>query len=260
MVWDIGTYDLIEGNYYKGKLQVFLDGKKLKGEWLLSRDRERGDRYWSITKTDSGMKPASRHQEDESAVSGRTIAQITAADDAQWHSHRVAVKTAHNGPKPATETPHELIDIEKLPPAKIEFNEPMLAQPVSKLPEGARWQYEIKLDGYRALALKTEQGVQLLSRRNNVLNAQFSKIVSALEALPSVTILDGEIVALDDQGRPSFNLLQTTVARPAPSCFRRLTCLRTPGKASSGYRCIRGGICWNVPLNASPSRYAYPSP
>jgi hypothetical protein len=40
--WDIGTYDLIEGNYYKGRLHVFLEGKKLNGEWLLSRDRERG--------------------------------------------------------------------------------------------------------------------------------------------------------------------------------------------------------------------------
>jgi ATP-dependent DNA ligase len=118
------------------------------------------------------------------------------------------VKTPHNETKPATEKPHELIDIETLPPAKIEFIEPMLAHPVSKLPEGAQWQYEIKLDGYRALALKTEQGVQLLYRRNNVLNAQFSKIASALEALPYDTILDGEIVALDGQGWPSFNVLQ----------------------------------------------------
>jgi bifunctional non-homologous end joining protein LigD len=46
MVWDIGTYDLIEGNYYKGRLHVFLEGKKLKGAWLFSRDRERGERYW----------------------------------------------------------------------------------------------------------------------------------------------------------------------------------------------------------------------
>jgi bifunctional non-homologous end joining protein LigD len=208
MVWDIGTYDLVDGNYYKGRLHVFLEGTKLQGAWLFSRDRERGERYWSITTTDSGIKSASRHKEDESALSGRTMAQITEADDAQWHSHRVSLKSPHNGTKPATEKPQELIDIETLPPAKMAFIEPMLADPVSTLPEGAQWQYEIKLDGYRALALKTEDGVQLLSRRNNVLNAQFPAIASALEALRDDTILDGEIVALDDQGRPSFNLLQ----------------------------------------------------
>jgi bifunctional non-homologous end joining protein LigD len=147
MVWDIGTYDLIEGNYYKGRLHVFLDGKKLKGAWLLSRDRERGERYWAITRTESAMKPPSRHQEDESALSGRTMAEITNADDAQWHSHRVSVKTPHKRTKPVTEKPHERIDLGNQPSAKIEFIEPMLAQPVSKLPEGPQWQYEIKLDG-----------------------------------------------------------------------------------------------------------------
>jgi bifunctional non-homologous end joining protein LigD len=231
MVWDIGTYDLIEGNYYKGRLHVFLDGKKLKGAWLLSRDRERGDRYWSITTTDSGMKPPSRHQEDESALSGRTMAQITAADDAQWHSDRVSVKTPHNEMKRATEKPHELIDIETLPPAKMAFIEPMLAHPVSKLPTGPRWQYEIKLDGYRALALKTAQGVQLLSRRNNVLTSQFSKITSAFEALPSDTILDGEIVALDDHGRPSFNLLQNHRSAASTIVFYAFDVLAYAGKS-----------------------------
>ena len=208
MVWDIGTYDLIEGNYYKGRMHVFLEGKKLQGEWLLTRDRERGDRYWSITTTDSTIKSASRHKEDESALSGRTMAHITEADDAQWHSHPASVKTPRDGTKPGTEKPHEVIDIKTLPPAKMAFIEPMLAQPVSTLPEGSQWQYEIKLDGYRALALKTKLGVQLLSRRNNVLNAQFPGIASALEALRDDTILDGEIVALDDQGRPSVTLLQ----------------------------------------------------
>ncbi|WP_447985710.1 non-homologous end-joining DNA ligase [Nitrospira sp. Nam74] len=208
MVWDIGTWDIIEGNYYKGRLHIFLDGKKLTGEWLLSRDRERGERYWSITKTDAAMKVLSRHKEDESAFSGRTMAEITMADDAQWHSHRTSSKTPHKDTRPPTETPHHLIDIENLPPATMAFIEPMLAHPVSTLPQGPQWQYEIKLDGYRALAFKTERGVQLLSRRNNVLNTQFPKIASALEALQDGTVLDGEIVALDEQGRPSFNLLQ----------------------------------------------------
>src|SRR6202158_3579683 len=44
MVWDMGTWEIIEGNYWKGRLHIFLDGRKLKGEWLLVRDAEKGDR------------------------------------------------------------------------------------------------------------------------------------------------------------------------------------------------------------------------
>jgi ATP-dependent DNA ligase len=177
------------------------------------------------------MKPPSRHKEDGSALSGRTTAQITDADDAQWHSHRVSVKTPHKRIKPATEKPHERIDLGNQPSAKIEFIEPMLAQPVSNLPEGPQWQYEIKLDGYRALALKTEKAMQLVSRRNNRLNAQFPKIASALGALPSDTILDGEIVALDDHGRPSFNLLQNHRSGASTIVFYAFDVLAYAGKS-----------------------------
>src|SRR3954462_622491 len=73
MVWDIGTYQLIEGNYWKGKLQVYLEGKKLKGEWAMERDPEaKGN--WTLTKTGKAMRRVSSKKDDESAVSGRTMA------------------------------------------------------------------------------------------------------------------------------------------------------------------------------------------
>src|SRR5581483_2255990 len=68
--------------------------------------------------------------------------------------------------------------------------------------------YEVKLDGYRALVLKSKGHVKLLSRNNNDLTQRFSKIAQAFEALEDNTIVDGEIVALDEKGRPSFNRLQ----------------------------------------------------
>ena len=88
------------------------------------------------------------------------------------------------------------------------FVEPMLAKPLSKLPEGSNRQYEIKWDGYRALAIKDKGEARLLSRRNDVMNDKFVAIAEALLELEDGLIVDGEIVALDAQGRPSFNLLQ----------------------------------------------------
>ena len=78
---------------------------------------------------------------------------------------------------------------------------------MSKLPEGALWIWEIKLDGYRAIAVKVDCSVNLFSRRHKSFSHQYPHIVQALAELPEGTVVDGEIVALDE-GRPSFNLLQ----------------------------------------------------
>jgi DNA ligase D-like protein (predicted ligase) len=92
--------------------------------------------------------------------------------------------------------------------AKARFVEPMLCRSVDRLPEGPEWEYEIKFDGYRALAIKTGRHILLMSRNERDFAPLFPTIVRALEKLPQETILDGEIVALNAQGQPSFNLLQ----------------------------------------------------
>jgi len=92
--------------------------------------------------------------------------------------------------------------------AKARFIAPMLLQRTQSLPEGPEWSYEVKLDGYRALAIKTNAKILLRSRNNKDFNAKYPGIVRALAALPEETVIDGEIVALDESGLPSFNLLQ----------------------------------------------------
>jgi bifunctional non-homologous end joining protein LigD len=94
------------------------------------------------------------------------------------------------------------------PELKARFFKPMLLQRVQSLPEGPNWAYEVKLDGYRALAIKSNSKVLLRSRNNRDFNAKYPGIVRALAALPDETVIDGEVVALDDTGRPSFNALQ----------------------------------------------------
>jgi DNA ligase D-like protein (predicted ligase) len=88
------------------------------------------------------------------------------------------------------------------------FIEPMECLPAEQIPEGGLWTYELKLDGYRIEAVKTGGKVTLYSRRGTDLSQRFKSIVSALASLPDETVIDGELVALDEQGKPNFNLLQ----------------------------------------------------
>jgi DNA ligase D-like protein (predicted ligase) len=89
------------------------------------------------------------------------------------------------------------------------FIQPMLLLRKDSLPEGPDWLYEIKLDGYRAIAIKSGGNVQLRSRNDNDFSSRYSSIVRALRRMPDETVIDGEVVALDNEGRPSFNFLQT---------------------------------------------------
>jgi DNA ligase D-like protein (predicted ligase) len=98
--------------------------------------------------------------------------------------------------------------LDNLPQAKPRFIEPMYASPAVELPKGDEWLYEIKLDGYRCLAGRDSRGVTLWSRRANLFTSQFPTIARAFERLAPDTLVDGEVVAIDENGRVSFNLLQ----------------------------------------------------
>ena len=95
----------------------------------------------------------------------------------------------------------------------------MLLLRTDALPSGDRWLYELKLDGYRAIAFKRQGTLHLRSRNNKDFGARYPAVVAGLAKLPDDTVIDGEIVAFDDDGRPSFNALQNFGSAPAPVVY-----------------------------------------
>jgi bifunctional non-homologous end joining protein LigD len=120
----------------------------------------------------------------------------------------------------------------------------MQCKPVTTLPAGEKWTLEIKFDGYRCIAVKRGSEVHLFSRHKKVLNKRFPMVVEALTQLDGDFVLDGELVALDSQGRPSFQVLQNNLSRVLPVYFYAFDLL---------YR--DGGIVAAVPIE-TPARLA----
>jgi DNA ligase D-like protein (predicted ligase) len=110
-------------------------------------------------------------------------------------------------------------DLQALSVREAGFIEPMECLAVTQLPEGADWVYEIKLDGYRAVAVNANGKLSLYSRNRKSFNRQYPYIVEALKELPANTVVDGEVVALDEAGRPNFNLLQHSRSAAKNICY-----------------------------------------
>jgi DNA ligase D-like protein (predicted ligase) len=110
------------------------------------------------------------------------------------------------------------------------FIDTMDCLPVSMVPEGPEWTYELKLDGYRLEAVKTRGKVTVYSRRRNILNRKFGYIADALEDLPDESVLDGELVAMDEEGHSDFNLLQNFKSAESKIHFYAFDVLMHKGK------------------------------
>jgi bifunctional non-homologous end joining protein LigD len=265
MVWDGGTYYVYGEQPLKslkeGKLHLLLDGKKAKGEWTLVRIRGRdGEKnQWLILKTGEDVKPISSKLDDESVKTGRTMKQIADARDAEWQSGRAedqsptsqfkarireAVKKKDKSVGQARRLPSTepgnrsgrpaIASSPKLSSAKPRFIEPMKAKLVEKPPATGDWIYELKFDGIRLIATKDHEKVSLLSRNQNDLSARFPEVVDAIKILPAKEcVVDGEVVALDEEGRSSFQLLQAREmeGRKSPIYFYSFDVLQLDGKS-----------------------------
>jgi bifunctional non-homologous end joining protein LigD len=196
-----------------GTLHLNLNGKKLHGDWTLVRLKNTGDKKqpWLIIKSGSDHKVLGRKAEDQSALSKRSMAAISKAGDAEWKS----------GKRVSTQAVSFADELRKLHRSKAAFVEPMKAKLVNKLPTGSDWLFEIKFDGVRAIAIKDGRNIELVSRTRHSLSKSFPEIAASLRELPCKSVvLDGEIVALDDKGRSSFQLLQPFIHGDQPNGSR----------------------------------------
>jgi bifunctional non-homologous end joining protein LigD len=135
----------------------------------------------------------------------------------------------------------------------------MLLLSNEKLPEGPDIQYEIKFDGYRALAMKSGGKVQIRSRNDNDFSGRYPGIVKALAPMPDETMIDGEVVALDRDGKPSFNTLQNYGSAGAPLHFYVFDLLILEGRDVMGEPLVKRRELLEehvLPKLAEPIRYS----
>ncbi|HWY49909.1 MAG TPA: non-homologous end-joining DNA ligase [Chthoniobacterales bacterium] len=264
MLWDRGAYYVYGEQPLKslreGKLHLVLAGEKAIGEWTLVRIRGRdGEKnQWLILKTGGSAEPPSKKAEDQSVKTGRTMKQIAEERDAEWESNReeknpsersrlksrikAALKKKDQKIAGRDDAKNENIRsgsqlLKKLPASKPRFIEPMKARLVDDPPRHGDWLYELKFDGIRAITVKNNSKTSLISRNGNKLDARFPEIAEAVKNLPvRECVIDGEVVALDDEGRSSFQLLQALEmeGRKAPLRFYVFDLLELEGKSLLG--------------------------
>src|ERR1700726_3117201 len=265
------------------------------------RGRDNEKNQWLILKTGADAKPISKKLEDRSVKTGRTMKQIASDRDAEWESNRkdettstrstlrarikAAIKKkgqdeivgqAHRLRKSADgnrsdrsttqrskSSANDRFDqlIADLPSAKPRFIQPMKAKLVDEPPIHGDWIYELKFDGFRAIGVKSDKKVSLISRNEKTLDARFPEIVNAMKNLPvRECVIDGEIVALDEEGRSAFQLLQALEmeGRKSPLRFYLFDLLQLDGKSLLQLPLVQrkellAGICENV---GEPIRYS----
>ena len=207
IIWDAGTYDMVdpataEIGWKKGKFHFVLHGNKLQGEWVLVRG-SRDPRQWIFFKVrDEHANPQISITEarPESIISG------TLVDDVGDEKHTRQWVTPIERELEA----HGMKDAGRSPIPKL--TQPMLATLSEKPFNSKEWLFELKLDGMRALVSKNGDKIDMWTRNGKSLIHRFPALASAVSQLPVETaVLDGEIVALDKEGRAHFSLIQPRI-------------------------------------------------
>jgi bifunctional non-homologous end joining protein LigD len=211
IVWDRGWYRLVKEGAARdqlksGRLEVELFGVKLRGRWTLARMGGK-DKEWLMLKKADGFAAEVEATErfPESVLSGLTVEEVR-----QGGARLAAVREAldrSGAPAGDVDAAHQPV---------------MLASQGERAFSGPGWLFEIKYDGVRILAARDGEAVALYGRAGQDFTARYPEVVTALRALPSKRfVLDGEVIALDEGGRPSFQRLQNRMHLTAPTDVER---------------------------------------
>lgn len=211
-IWDSGTYEPLEkikgksddlvmqAELHRESLKFVLHGKKLKGEFALVKIKNSQEgNAWLLIKHNDQFAVGENYSAEEHADKN---SKVTAYLNSKEHK---------KSPKNNSHRFTAAISNEK----KISgFVKPMLCKTGEKIFDDPDWAFEIKWDGYRAVADLRKENVQLYSRNGLDYSQKFKKITNALKLQEHKMILDGEIVAYDDKGKPNFQWLQKIAEQP----------------------------------------------
>jgi len=214
IIWDRGFYHhpsardengnekLLLAGFRKGNMKFVLEGEKLHGEFALVKTGKDGKSWLLLKKKDRNATKRDVLNENRSVVSQKTLEEMLEAGSSKSFRQKKlnqirlheAVETKDLKDAPLKPMPHAI--------------EPMLATPIKKPFDHPDWIFEVKWDGYRAVAEIRDSGVSLYSRNRISFDKKFFPVTKALRKLRFDAVLDGEIVVVDDQGRPDFQRIQ----------------------------------------------------
>ncbi|HXQ30276.1 MAG TPA: DNA ligase D [Gemmatimonadales bacterium] len=212
IVWDRGSWvpkEDPDAGLVKGKLLFELRGYKLRGVWTLVK-LKKSVKDWLLIKERDGYAATGVEYPEESVLSGLTV---EALRDAPARAAALRKEIVRLGARAGA--------------VDVTTAEPMLAE-IRERPFSRRgWVFEPKLDGYRLRVARGPDGARLVSRKGHDLAGAFPEVARAVAALPYACVLDGEVVVLDDAGRPSFQKLQGRARLARPVEIRRAA-VQTP--------------------------------
>ncbi|PKN83613.1 MAG: hypothetical protein CVU51_12090 [Deltaproteobacteria bacterium HGW-Deltaproteobacteria-1] len=214
IIWDRGFYyhpadpdgnqseTLLREGLKKGHLTFILHGEKLQGEFALVKTRK-DEKSWLLLKKNDRFATTKDILKNNRSVVSRENLEEVASGNSKHPPRQDKIDQIHLREAMESE------DLKNAPPASMPHNiKPMLATLTKKPFEHPDWFFEMKWDGYRAIAEISNGDVQLYSRNGISFDKKFPPVFEALKTFHMEAVLDGEIVVVDKQGRPDFQMLQ----------------------------------------------------
>ncbi|WP_192821664.1 DNA ligase D [Rufibacter sp. LB8] len=215
-IWDEGTYHaigtdsraaaekLLLEELEQGGLHFVLDGQKLQGEFSLVKMKGRQKNAWLLLKRKDEAATTDPYDAEDFAK-GKSSKAATSKSKAVAKAKPSAKKTSDSSIGSKADMPHNLV--------------PMTAKLTDGPFDDPDWLFEVKWDGYRAVAEVENGQVHLYSRNGKSFKEKYQSVVKALEALKDQVIFDGELVVLDRKGKADFQALQNYQNTPSEHLY-----------------------------------------